>query len=259
MGCEHYSRNCQIKAPCCGAIYPCHWCHDMHAPADHDCHVTMDRTKIIHMVCMHCVTLQPASQHCHSGICPSDTSMAIYYCDICHLWVNDPDILNDVSHCHGCGICRRGGDAEFFHCDGCGVCLSIGLKNNHKCFESRLDCDCPICGDLLMTSRATVIFLKCGHPIHKDCFHDCLEKGMYQCPLCMKSAVDMKTSWERIDRLVAVSPMPDEYKSLKAVISCNDCLLESTVPFRFDYSNLNIDNDVDDDDYMSIDDDNGNE
>jgi len=52
----------------------------------------------------------------------------------------------------------------------------------------------------------------------------------------MKSALDMTKTWKKIDKLVAESPMPDEFKNLTAVIACNDCLMESAVPFRFDYS-----------------------
>lgn len=27
-GCEHYKRNCKVRAACCGSLFPCRFCHD---------------------------------------------------------------------------------------------------------------------------------------------------------------------------------------------------------------------------------------
>jgi zinc finger-like protein len=37
FGCEHYQRNCKVKAACCGQLVTCRFCHDK--DSDH----TMDR------------------------------------------------------------------------------------------------------------------------------------------------------------------------------------------------------------------------
>lgn len=37
FGCEHYKRNCKLRAACCGKLVPCRFCHD--EVSDH----TMDR------------------------------------------------------------------------------------------------------------------------------------------------------------------------------------------------------------------------
>lgn len=37
FGCEHYKRNCKLRASCCGKLFACRFCHDK--VSDH----TMDR------------------------------------------------------------------------------------------------------------------------------------------------------------------------------------------------------------------------
>ena len=105
------------------------------------------------MLCMHCKTLQPASQTCnHCGIQASN-----YYCSKCKLWDDNPN--SHTYHCDECGICRNGPQENFFHCKICNVCMTISMKNNHKCIERSLESDCPICGEYMFTSRTTVTFM----------------------------------------------------------------------------------------------------
>src|SRR5690554_1246043 len=110
------------------------------------------------MLCMHCKTIQPAAQTCNS----CHEQLARYYCDICKLW--DDDSTKSVYHCPDCGICRIGNglDKDFFHCKKCNICMVIHFKDNHKCIERSLECDCPICGEYLFTSTTTVIFMVSG-------------------------------------------------------------------------------------------------
>ncbi|MBN8134053.1 hypothetical protein J0J29_23690 [Vibrio vulnificus] len=28
FGCEHYKRNCKLRAACCGKLFACRFCHD---------------------------------------------------------------------------------------------------------------------------------------------------------------------------------------------------------------------------------------
>jgi len=41
FGCEHYKRNCKVRASCCGHLFPCRFCHDK--VSDH----SMDRWVLI--------------------------------------------------------------------------------------------------------------------------------------------------------------------------------------------------------------------
>ena len=55
------------------------------------------------MVCMECGTRQPVAASCSS----CSTSMALYYCSICHLFDDDPG--RDIYHCPFCNFCRQVG------------------------------------------------------------------------------------------------------------------------------------------------------
>mmetsp|Transcript_7036 Transcript_7036/g.25464 ORF Transcript_7036/g.25464 Transcript_7036/m.25464 type:complete len:90 (+) Transcript_7036:829-1098(+) len=50
----------------------------------------------------------------------------------------------------------------------------------------------------------------------------------YACPTCSKSVGDLSSLWEHIDREVAMTPMPEEYRDTKVEIVCNDCNRESS-------------------------------
>ncbi|VEU43802.1 unnamed protein product [Pseudo-nitzschia multistriata] len=56
--CNHYERNCNIIAPCCGRIVGCRICHDETSPPGHP---PMNRFMIREVVCKHCSTRQMAS------------------------------------------------------------------------------------------------------------------------------------------------------------------------------------------------------
>ena len=86
-----------------------------------------------------------------------------------------PDCLTQRSlnsyHCPFCNICRHGKGLgiDSYHCPKCNTCIGTSMYDQHVCMENKLDCDCPICGDYLQTSRKRVVFLCCGHAIHSDC------------------------------------------------------------------------------------------
>lgn len=103
---------------------------------------------------MLCLTLQPAGKSCQE--CGEE--LARYYCDKCKFWDDDPK--KSIYHCDDCGICRQGKGLgeDFFHCKKCNICLHISMKD-HKCIERNLESDCPICGEYMFTSTATVIFM----------------------------------------------------------------------------------------------------
>lgn len=113
---------------------------------------SIGRHETKNMLCMLCLHLQPAAQHCRQ----CHQQMARYYCDKCKLWDNDP--RKAIYHCDDCGICRQGKQEDFFHCKKCNICM-VKSMTDHKCIERNLECDCPICGEYMFTSTTTVIFM----------------------------------------------------------------------------------------------------
>ncbi|KAH8491823.1 hypothetical protein H0E87_021430 [Populus deltoides] len=192
-GCEHYKRNCKLRASCCGKLFACRFCHDK--VSDH----TMDRKATLEMMCMRCLKVQPVGQICATPTC-NGLSMAKYYCNICKFF----DDERSVYHCPFCNLCRvgKGLGIDVFHCMTCNCCLGIKLVN-HKCLEKGLETNCPICCDFLFTSSATVKALPCGHYMHSSCFqaYTC---SHYTCPICCKSLGDMAVRAQFLVIVVAV-------------------------------------------------------
>ncbi|PKI43844.1 hypothetical protein CRG98_035678, partial [Punica granatum] len=79
FGCEHYKRNCKLRAACCGKLFPCRFCHDK--VSDH----SMDRKATAEMLCMRCLEIQPVGPICATPSC-NGFSMAKYYCNICQFF-----------------------------------------------------------------------------------------------------------------------------------------------------------------------------
>ncbi|XP_075058240.1 RING finger and CHY zinc finger domain-containing protein 1 isoform X1 [Mixophyes fleayi] len=217
VGCEHYTRGCELRAPCCGKFYICRLCHD-----NKETH-KMDRFKVTQVQCMKCKCIQKAQQTCEH----CNNSFGDYFCNICHLYDKD----KKQYHCDGCGICRIGPRELFEHCTKCNLCLPLSFRGNHKCIENVSRQDCPICLEDIHTSRVGARVLPCGHLLHSTCYEDMLKQG-YRCPLCMRSALDMSRYWQQLDEEVAQTPMPSEYQNMNVYILCNDCSARSTVPFH---------------------------
>jgi hypothetical protein len=82
FGCEHYKRNCKVRASCCGSLFPCRFCHDK--VSDH----SMDRHTTKEMMCMQCLEVQPVSSTCSTSSC-NGFPMARYFCSICNFFDNN--------------------------------------------------------------------------------------------------------------------------------------------------------------------------
>lgn len=222
LGCPHYKRNVKMQCNNCERWYPCRLCHD--EVEDH----ILPRRQTKHMLCMLCNTPQPVSQTCK--MCGK--LAASYYCSICKLWSDDPN--KSIYHCDDCGICRlgQGLGKDFFHCKTCAACMSIQAEPTHKCIEKSTQCDCPICGEYLFTSNKSVAFMRCGHSIHQSCFNDWCQTS-YKCPICSKSIANMEAQFRRLERHISEQPMPEEYRSTRAYIFCNDCSSRSTTKYHW--------------------------
>ncbi|KAF3793498.1 E3 ubiquitin-protein ligase [Nymphaea thermarum] len=210
FGCSHYRRRCKIRAPCCNEVFDCRHCHNE---------------------AKNSVDVDPLDRH----EIPRHEVKTV----ICSLCGTEQDVSKRQYHCDGCGICRTGGQENFFHCDKCasailplGCCYSTFLKNGHRCVERAMHHSCPICFEYLFDSVKDISVLRCGHTLHMDCLKEMKRHLQFACPVCSKSIRDMSTLWERLDQEVAATPMPEMYQNKMVWILCNDCGTTSEVHFH---------------------------
>ncbi|PFH61998.1 hypothetical protein XA68_15540 [Ophiocordyceps unilateralis] len=222
LGCQHYERNVKLQCSTCLKWYTCRFCHD--SREEH----SLIRRETRHMLCMLCGTPQRASDVCVG----CGETAAQYYCNICKLWENRQS--KPIYHCSDCGICRRGLGLgkDFFHCKTCRACITTSIQSSHKCIERSTDCDCPICGEYMFTSPKPVVFMSCGHSIHKKCYDQHM-KVSYKCPICNKSLANMETQFRNLDVAIQSQPMPPEFRDTQATVLCNDCSGRSTVAYHW--------------------------
>jgi RING finger/CHY zinc finger protein 1 len=219
-GCEHYRRGCELLAPCCNEWFTCRVCHDaVKSEGERDpkrAH-TLDRRAVARVRCLGCRAEQAPARECAG--CAA--VLGDYFCALCNLFDDEGVTRKGLWHCAGCGICRAGGEANFFHCAGCASCLALATRDSHVCRAGLHDA-CPLCLEHMHTSRSPAQLLPCGHGIHVACFAE-YSKTCYKCPTCARSAGDMRRAWAALDLEVAQTPMPLEYRSKWARVLCNDC------------------------------------
>ncbi|KAG6122689.1 hypothetical protein E4U13_001508 [Claviceps humidiphila] len=222
LGCQHYERNVKLQCFTCKKWYTCRFCHD--AQEDH----ALVRTETRNMLCMLCGTPQKASEMCIN----CGEMSAHYYCSICKLWENRK--TKPIYHCSDCGICRRGLGLgkDFFHCKTCRACITTSIQSSHKCIERSTDCDCPICGDYMFTSPKPVVFMPCGHSIHKRCYDQHMRVS-YKCPICNRSLANMESQFRNLDVAILSQPMPPEFRDTRATVLCNDCSGKCVVRYHW--------------------------
>lgn len=226
MNCEHYQRNVEIKANCCGKWFACRVCHD--DVSDH--YINRFKTELIK--CIECSTVQPISNHCVNNECQfTEKPFATYFCYNCRLYDNSG---KDIFHCDDCGICRIGNPDEYEHCHTCGICIKG--DGNHHCHAKSYEGQCVICMENLFDSRSPVITLtNCTHKICQSCHHDYVQHDKYTCPICKRSMHDMTVVFERIDAYMQLTKMPIQYENSQSQITCNDCQQKSIVSYHFMY------------------------
>jgi hypothetical protein len=84
----------------------------------------------------------------------------------------------------------------------------------------------------MFTSPHPVVFMLCGHGIHKACYDEHM-KSSYKCPICSKSTVNMESQFRNLDRAIDSQPMPPQFQDTKAMVSCNDCYAKSAVKYHW--------------------------
>ncbi|KAA8491712.1 Zinc finger protein BRUTUS [Porphyridium purpureum] len=224
LGCQHYRRDCKVVSACCNKIYPCRLCHDAH-----EAHA-IDRYETVKMVCMHCHEVQSAARTCRNPACGK--TMGKYFCKVCRLWDNDES--RSIYHCHMCNVCRvgKGLGIDNVHCMKCNACIRAQHFATHKCIERVMESNCPICHEHMFMSTRHIKYLRCGHVMHFECFEK-YRKTSLKCPYCQKSLADMSEYFERLDRLLARQPMPEQYRAATCTLHCNDCGEECETRFHF--------------------------
>ena len=221
--CPHYRRATRVVAPCCGKVVGCRHCHD--EGADH----ALTSGAVSAMVCGACARPGPAGAHCAH----CSARQARYYCAICRLWDDTPG--RQVYHCPFCNLCRLGAglgvDAQ--HCMRCNSCMSLEEHATHAC---RPPAACPVCGDRLFDSAAPYRALPCGHHMHSHCFRAWATHS-YTCPVCRRSAGDMRAYFGMLDALLArdEGTLPAELAARTQAVACDDCGGTGDAPFHFVY------------------------
>lgn len=250
LGCQHYKRNVKLQCNECKKWYTCRLCHDAAEPTHN-----LPRKETKYMLCMLCGLAQTAADTCKG----CNVMAANYYCDVCKLW--EGDVAKPIYHCNDCGICRKGMGLgkDFVHCkvikytqkrigfwagcqplygcdtdstQQCGICMTINMHGTHRHIERSAESKCPICIEVLFDSAEAVIFMRCGHSIHRQCYRQHMQTS-YKCPICQKSVVNMETQFRSLDRMILNQPMPEDWRGMRAVVSCNDCTARSISPYHW--------------------------
>ncbi|KAI9737757.1 MAG: hypothetical protein M1834_009125 [Cirrosporium novae-zelandiae] len=194
FGCRHYMRNVKLQCSSCNRWYTCRLCHD--EVEDHV--LKRNETKNINV---------ENKGHGIIAMCASYGTMTAR-----RVYIIATIVVSVVWTC-------------------C-VCMSISIEKTHRCIVENTKCNCPICGEYMFTSQSPVVFMKCGHSIHQQCFFD-YAKTNYRCPTCLKSIVNMDLQFRDLERSIQRQPMPPEYQDTKAVVYCNDCCSKSAVKFHW--------------------------
>lgn len=223
--CHHYERHCWLLAKCCGRYYPCRRCHD-EIEVSHD----INRHDTEYVGCSRCGSEeQPAEEGCvNCGV-----QFARYFCKVCRFY---DDNKKPVYHCEHCGICRmgKGVGIDQHHCHRCKSCVPIEVADKHPCMDSSVKSDCPVCRVFMATSTEQVLFMRCGHAMHANCFER-YTKVKYNCPLCFKALTNMDSWYRALDVRLAQEVMPPEYNNRCTNIICHDCDLKSVAKFHFNF------------------------
>ncbi|KAL7545336.1 hypothetical protein ACHAWF_008691 [Thalassiosira exigua] len=232
-GCPHYARSCKLRHPTSGRLYTCRLCCEQtREMATKDKDSPLDRYEVKEVLCMRCGALQPAGDHCVNPECQSaGKPFARYTCNICNFY--DDSANKSIYHCPFCNVCRSGQGLgiDYRHCMRCNACVS--LSDEHHCIPQRLQGNCPICHETMFESTEPLRGLKCGHVMHLRCFSMYMRGHSYTCPLCKKSAEDMREYFALLDSAVRMQPMPPAYAATTSNIYCQDCSKSGNVSYHF--------------------------
>jgi hypothetical protein len=112
--------------------------------------------------------------------------------------------------------------------------MSLDEHARHECRP--VPAGCPACGDALVDGAAPYRLLPCGHAMHSHCFRE-WARTSYTCPVCRRSAGDMRAFFEMVDALLArdAAAMPPDLAARTQAAACNDCGWRGETAFHFVY------------------------
>ena len=233
LGCPHYARSCKLRHPTSGRLYACRLCCEQtREMANKDEDSPLDRYEVKEVLCVKCGALQPAGDKCVNPECLDvGKPFARYSCNICNFY--DDSSNKSIYHCPFCNVCRsgKGLGIDYRHCMRCNACVS--LEEDHHCIPQSLQGNCPICSETMFESTEPLRGLKCGHVMHLSCFSRYMRGHSYTCPLCKKSAEDMREYFNLLDSAVRMQPMPPAYVATTSNIYCQDCCKMGNVSYHF--------------------------
>ncbi|KAG6752916.1 hypothetical protein POTOM_042957 [Populus tomentosa] len=199
-GCEHYKRNCKLRASCCGKLFACRFCHDK--VSDH----TMDRKATLEMMCMRCLKVQPVGQICATPTC-NGLSMAKYYCNICKFFDDERHILAVTILVQYAAnpweIWRKGLDRFF-----------LSLRKPSSLLEQKF----AVRINSLLNNKIS-------------------SYEMHEASLCYYNNYCKPTQvyFGMLDALLAAEELPEEYRDRCQDILCNDCDQKGSAQFHWLY------------------------
>ncbi|WVZ03353.1 hypothetical protein V8G54_024159 [Vigna mungo] len=218
FGCTHYRRRCKIRAPCCDEVFDCRHCHN-EAKNSEEVDV-VDR----HDVPRH--EIKKVQQYCiNCGAC-----MGKYFCDICKFF--DDDFLQSCRLQRTNTTVKNVAFAELEARITFSTARNVVMEKGHRCVEGAMHHNCPVCFEYLFDTVREISVLPCAHTIHLDCVKEMEKHHRYSCPVCSKSICDMSSLWKKLDKVVALTPMPETLKNKTVWILCNDCGVKSHVQFH---------------------------
>jgi RING finger and CHY zinc finger domain-containing protein 1 len=242
VACQHYARKCLIKAACCNKYYACHRCHDDAVagtgagPGGADHKINRFATALV--ACAECGAEElPVAPNCaRCGVC-----FARYYCAHCKMFEDDAEKAANMYHCERCGLCRRGKGLgiDNHHCDSCGCCVPLQFKESHPCVSGSLQAECPVCREDMASSTEQVMFMRCGHAMHANCF-SLYTARKYTCPVCCKSLTDMSRWFRALDERIAGETMPEGCAQRRVRVLCNDCQAKTEVAWHHTFHKCGV-------------------
>jgi hypothetical protein len=215
--CTHYKKKCsRFFFSCCNRRDNCHRCHKELR--------SCTAPKVAEIICDDCNTAQEPAKSCINCSIVFSNS----FCSICNIWTE-----RDIFHCNDCGLCRVGSQAEHFHCQTCNGCFLSSSRDSHVCiFRPMNELSCPICMDPIHSSQSAGVILPCRHVVHQPCRTASLQKGIYRCPSCRHSMIEMSPTWESLRESIRAQPMPLEHQ-VEVQYTCFDCSHRGPAMFHF--------------------------
>jgi hypothetical protein len=78
---------------------------------------------------------------------------------------------------------------------------------DHVCVENSMHQNCAVCFEYLFDSVKAISVMPCGHTIHRDCLQQLYDHRTYTCPICCRTTVDLRSTWQDLDETVRAAAL----------------------------------------------------